>query len=323
MPKIYSSYVKICERSQKVLAQKFSIVTRAVVFGSSTGSCDRKDAMYVARIYHLQKSGSRSIAPSLSQVRTSRLMCPSERGIVDCKYVNIKLLIVILISATCGMYIDRYFSFYDHNLRKLDDITKTPPIHKGPRHHEHDPDYDACDPRNFLVLVMSGAKATYQKRRRIWRDGPCPASYAAHNITYRFILAMPAHETIDPNSHNQGKVASSIEISDMAVLRDEYRDHGDVVFLSMKDVYEDLSLKTLRGIEWAVDRGMTHDTSIVVKHDDEYCLRTEVLRGICLNSTGPDLVSMRGRTCGPARVMKVKRASTGCSCHVSPDLCTL
>lgn len=169
----------------------------------------------------------------------------------------------------------------------MDDvITITPPIHKEPHHHERDPDYDACDPRNFLVLVMSGAKATYQKRRRIWRDGPCPASYAAHNITYRFILAMPEHETIDPNSHNQGKVASSIEISDMAVLGDEYRDHGDVVFLSMKDVYEDLSLKTLRGIEWAVDRGMTHGTSIVVKHDDEYCLQTEVLRGICLNSTG-------------------------------------
>jgi len=31
MPKINSSYVKICESSQKVLAQKFSIVTRAVV----------------------------------------------------------------------------------------------------------------------------------------------------------------------------------------------------------------------------------------------------------------------------------------------------
>jgi len=214
-------------------------------------------------------------------------MCPSKRGIGDCKDVNIKLLIVILISATCGMYIDRYFSFYDRNLRKLDDIiTKTPPMHKEPHHHERDHDYDACDPRNFLVLVMSGAKATYQKRRRIWRDGPCPASYAAHNITYRFIIAMPAHETIDPNTHNQGKVASSIEISDMAVLRDEYRDNGDVVFLSMKDVYEDLSLKTLRGIEWAVDKGMTKDTSIVVKHDDEYCLRTEVLRGICLNSTG-------------------------------------
>ena len=187
--------------------------------------------------------------------------------------VNIELLIVILISATCGVYI------------KLDDIiTKTPLIHKNPCHHKHDPDYDACDPQNFLVLVMSGAKAKYQKWRRIWRDGSCPALYTAHNSTYQFILAMPVHETIDPNSHNQGKVTSSIEISDMAVLQDEYRDHGDVVFLSMKDVNDDLSLKTLRGIKWTVERGMTHDTSIVVKHDDEYCL--EVLRGICLNSMG-------------------------------------
>ena len=46
------------------------------------------------------------------------------------------------------------------------------------------------------------------------------------------------------DNHNQVKVASTVEISDMAVLRDEYRDHGDVVFLSMKDVYEDLAPET-------------------------------------------------------------------------------
>ena len=126
----------------------------------------------------------------------------------------------------------------------------------------------------------------YRERRRIWRDSPCPASYASRNVSYRFILAMPAHEVIDPNGHDQGKFASSDEISDMAALRDEHGKYGDVVFLSMKDVYDDIALKELRGIEWAADRGMTSDTSFVVKHDDEYCLDVEVLRGICRNYTG-------------------------------------
>ena len=92
---------------------------------------------------------------------------------------------------------------------------------------------------------------------------------------------MPAHEMIDPNEHSQSHSTSSEEISDMAKLRDEYRDHGDVVFLSMMDVYNNIALKELRSLEWAADRGMTSDTSIVVKHDDEYCLRPGVLREIC------------------------------------------
>ena len=128
---------------------------------------------------------------------------------------------------------------------------------------------------------MAGAKAEYQKRRSRWRESPCPASYAASNVTFRFLLAMPAHEMIDPNGHNQGNRASAQEISDMAKLRDENMDHGDVVILSLKDVYSDNALKMLRGLEWAAERGMTSDTSIVIKHDDEYCLRLEVLRDIC------------------------------------------
>jgi hypothetical protein len=37
----------------------------------------------------------------------------------------------------------------------------------------------------------------------------------------------------------------------------------------------------LRGLEWATERGMTSDASIVIKHDDEYCLRLEVLHNLC------------------------------------------
>jgi hypothetical protein len=194
-------------------------------------------------------------------------------------------MIVILMSISLGISIGRYLNFSRCNSHKSIKLRTAPPT-RGEQHRDsssrgRDPNYDACDPRNFLVLIMAGARAEYQKRRSRWRESTCPASYAASNVTYRFILAMPAHEMIDPNGHNQANRASVEEISDMAKLRDEYRDHGDVVILSLKDVYSENALKMLRGIEWAAERGMTSDTSIVVKHDDEYCLRPEVLGGIC------------------------------------------
>mmetsp|Transcript_19001 Transcript_19001/g.41166 ORF Transcript_19001/g.41166 Transcript_19001/m.41166 type:complete len:506 (-) Transcript_19001:247-1764(-) len=144
---------------------------------------------------------------------------------------------------------------------------------------------EVCDPHNFLVLIKAGAKAIYQERRKNWRNSNCPESYKKHNINYRFMLAMPAHEPIDPNGHNQEARASEREILDMEKLQNESIVHKDMEFLSLKDVYNDFSLKTLRVFEWAVDRGMTDETSMVVLHDDEYCLRPRVLQTICENAT--------------------------------------
>ena len=150
-----------------------------------------------------------------------------------------------------------------------------------PQSRLNNTEYQLCNPRNFLVLIKSGAKAQYQKRRVIWRDSSCPSSYNEHNMTYRFMVGMPAYELIDPNSHKQAARASPIEISDMIKLENESNVNGDITFLSLKDVYNDFSFKTLRIFEWAVDRGMTINTSIVILHDDEYCLRPDVLQTIC------------------------------------------
>lgn len=142
---------------------------------------------------------------------------------------------------------------------------------------------DPCDPKNFLILIKAGATQQYQERRIIWRNSTCPDSYSRHNMQYKFMLAMPAHENINPNTHNQGARASDAEIADMKKLEHESLIYGDMQFLSMKDVYSEFSYKTLRILEWAVDRGMTSETSIVVLHDDEYCIRPQVLQKICNN----------------------------------------
>ncbi|KAL7549519.1 hypothetical protein ACHAWF_012783, partial [Thalassiosira exigua] len=140
---------------------------------------------------------------------------------------------------------------------------------------------EVCSPQNFLVLIKGGAKAIYQRRREIWRESKCPATYKEHKMMYHFMLGMPAHEVINPNSHNQGARASEKEISDMEQIRNESLMNRDIIFLSLKDVYDNFNLKTMRMFEWAVDRGMTEETSMVVFHDDEYCLRPEVLQTIC------------------------------------------
>lgn len=155
-------------------------------------------------------------------------MIPTTEALVGtagrpCKHF--KLLIAVLVSATCGMSIDRYFVFDHYYLRKSNELATTTSINGEHYCRERDhSDYDACDPRNFLVLVMSGARAKYCERRRIWRESPCPALYASRNVSYRFMLAMPAHKIIDPNGHNQGKFASANETLGMAALRDEYGD---------------------------------------------------------------------------------------------------
>jgi len=138
-----------------------------------------------------------------------------------------------------------------------------------------------CDPQNFLVLIKAGAKSKYQQRRKIWRESTCPSTYKQHGVNYRFMLAMPAHEIIDPNGHNQVKRASSKEIKDMKMLQNESIAHKDMIFLPLKDVYDDSNLKVISMIRWAVDRGMNDETSVVVIHDDEYCLQSNVLQTIC------------------------------------------
>lgn len=104
-------------------------------------------------------------------------------------------------------------------------------------------------------------------------------------MPYRFMLAMPAHEQINPNGHNQGARASPEEILDMEKIRNESIMHQDMEFLALDDVYDKFHFKVIRMLEWAVDRGMTNKTSMVVFHDDEYCLRPEVLQTICENAT--------------------------------------
>lgn len=142
---------------------------------------------------------------------------------------------------------------------------------------------ERCDPRNFLVLIKAASVAKYQKRRAEWRNSTCPTTYRQFNITYRFMLGLPLHSAMNPRSHDQNRRDNDFEVSDTSRIFNESEEHGDMEILSMRDVYDDIWLKELRIVEYAADRAMADSTSMVVLHDDEYCLRPEVLRDICVD----------------------------------------
>ncbi|EJK59151.1 hypothetical protein THAOC_20664 [Thalassiosira oceanica] len=153
-----------------------------------------------------------------------------------------------------------------------------------PNHHE-DHRTASCDPSNFLVMIKAGATRKYHTRREVWRNSTCPELYRNNSVRYRFMLGMPAHEMIDPASHNQHKRSNLDEIEDMGRLEKEASEYRDMEFLPLRDVYEDFYLKTLNMFKWAATIGMDDDTSMVVIHDDEYCFQPEILRGLCQDAT--------------------------------------
>ena len=48
----------------------------------------------------------------------------------------------------------------------------------------------------------------------------------------------------DPSSHHQGALGTKEEVSAATFLADEAATYGDLVLLAMRDVYDDLPLKT-------------------------------------------------------------------------------
>ena len=150
----------------------------------------------------------------------------------------------------------------------------------------------SCDPQNFIVLIKAGAKSKYQQRREVWRNSTCPSSYKQHGVNYHFMLAMPAHEIIDPNGHNQGKRASIEEIKDMSILRNESRLHHDMVFLSIKEHdrriihFRDATMKSRRQSRKSTDHEIPAYKQISTMFDHCSSLMIAMLVSVfCTNST--------------------------------------
>lgn len=192
------------------------------------------------------------------------------------------LLIVLILSLSCITLMRESISLWGLIFQAQSSYNDN--IHGNEGHKETQEPNEICSPKNFLVLVKGGSKSKYQQRRTIWRNTTCPETYKQSNMVYKFMLAMPFHEIIDPNSHNQAKRASNAEIEDMEKIEEEAQMEQDIEFLPLEDVYENSNLKVISMLRWAVDRGMTSGTSVVIVHDDEFCLYPEVMSRICLKA---------------------------------------
>lgn len=174
---------------------------------------------------------SKTSLPNIDQIRSKNRQQPARA-----QQCSLRLGQILVVYALLFHAIFQLFYFGSIGATEADQINQSGPglaDQGGTQRHERSGKSvdDKCNPKNFLVLIKAGAKAKYQQRRKLWRESSCPALYKNSNVSYRFMLAMPAHEIIDPNAHAQGARASEKEISDMIMLESESLEHNDMVFL--------------------------------------------------------------------------------------------
>lgn len=147
-------------------------------------------------------------------------------------------------------------------------------------------EYDVCDDvaKNVIVAIKSGASnAEYRQRRNAWRNSAaCSDMYKQHNITYKFLLGMPIDTPLDPHSHNQSAHDTSVEIEANKAVLEEMEEFQDVIILPVRDIYDDFMVKTYQVLQWTLDQRK----SIIVLHDDEYCIDLSALREMCQSAKG-------------------------------------
>ncbi|CAB9522453.1 expressed unknown protein [Seminavis robusta] len=151
---------------------------------------------------------------------------------------------------------------------------------------KQDSSYD-CDNLSSSVLIAiksGGTDQKYRHRRQKWRESDkCGKAYAQANIPYKFMIGLPLEKPLNPTSHNQAAADTQQEIIDTKALQTEFRAHGDVEIMPLRDVYTEMHLKTFRILEWGVHQSYTHhpNLKLLVLHDDEYCVDLKALQALC------------------------------------------
>mmetsp|Transcript_14412 Transcript_14412/g.23814 ORF Transcript_14412/g.23814 Transcript_14412/m.23814 type:complete len:354 (+) Transcript_14412:17-1078(+) len=225
-------------------------------------------------IFHLTKKTT----PFQAQQYNMIMSC-LRRPVVTLDVFKTLVLIVVLVTRSIDLGSMIQTSSSTSTSSSITETTTTLPIEE-----------DLCHPSNFRVVIKSGARPKYRDRRQLWRNSTnCAAAYKAANISYTFLIGLPLEQTLDPNSHNQAAQDTPTEIAVSKALREEYMREGDVDIIPIRDVYDDLHLKTFQILQGAVAQqdhssssaNKQDDISLVVVHDDEYCADLKVLQDMC------------------------------------------
>lgn len=121
-------------------------------------------------------------------------------------------------------------------------------------------------PKVFLG-IKSSPQPEYSARRNAWRESNCSKAYADAGFEFAFFVGVPLDPSHELQGHVQGLLETSIEREIEKAMIDESDEYHDMEFVPFRDVYVDLSFKTLDLIRVGYDRGADY----IVAHDDEYC----------------------------------------------------
>eukprot|EP00565_Helicotheca_tamesis_P007521 CAMPEP_0185729604 /NCGR_PEP_ID=MMETSP1171-20130828/6525_1 /TAXON_ID=374046 /ORGANISM="Helicotheca tamensis, Strain CCMP826" /LENGTH=372 /DNA_ID=CAMNT_0028398483 /DNA_START=1 /DNA_END=1116 /DNA_ORIENTATION=+ len=195
-------------------------------------------------------------------------------------FVVVKVLVL-------SIFVNIYFSFFfigkiHRNASFFDDVTEndcTSPTTGRPPRGPTNQSSGRCDPSDILVAIKSGgSNQRYRHRRNLWRNSICAHNYQQYGIQYRFMIGLPIKHNIDINGHNQAARDTSEEIDDALALRNESKTFRDIQILPIRDIYEELYLKTIHVLDWLNQEARG---PLVVIHDDEYCASVDELLSLC------------------------------------------
>eukprot|EP00930_Biecheleria_cincta_P059740 TRINITY_DN4546_c0_g1_i1.p1 TRINITY_DN4546_c0_g1~~TRINITY_DN4546_c0_g1_i1.p1 ORF type:complete len:309 (+),score=47.85 TRINITY_DN4546_c0_g1_i1:69-995(+) len=131
-----------------------------------------------------------------------------------------------------------------------------------------------------FIGIKSAPKSEYRSRRDHLRSSGCLKSIKDAGFSYAFVMGVPMSSGHDLTGHDQGGRDTPEERKNEEALLKEIEEHGDILMLSMRDQYADLTDKLI-GV---FDFGVHHtNAQYIMEVDDDKCVVPSVLKEIIDN----------------------------------------
>lgn len=131
-----------------------------------------------------------------------------------------------------------------------------------------------------FIGIKSAPQSEYKSRRDRLRSNGCLKSIRDAGFSFAFVMGVPVQHRHDLTAHDQGGTDTPQERQNEEALMKEIETHRDILLLSMRDQYADLTDKLIGILDFGI-----HQTNAqyVMEMDDDKCLVPSVLRTIIQN----------------------------------------
>lgn len=128
-----------------------------------------------------------------------------------------------------------------------------------------------------FIGIKSAPKSEYKSRRDHLRSGGCLNDLKAAGFNYAFVMGVPMSHGHDLTGHDQGGRDTPEERKNEEALLKEIEDHGDILMLSMRDQYADLTDKLIGLFDFGVHHTNAH---YIMEVDDDKCVVPSVVQAV-------------------------------------------